>query len=158
MNKPLDAICLETSDNPEKKTRRSYTIQTKPSTLAKLGEFGENKSKTANVCGVPRQCLQEWVKEKEKLQEARTERQIAVRKRRHVKSSQDVSEKRGKFSELERRLVSWIKERRESPKTFSPASLQIWMKLPFGSTSQVPALTISGESNVFQTRLQEKKS
>ena len=70
--------------------RKSDSIATKFRVLSKYDKLRGNKSKTAKECGVSTQCVQDWVRDPESLQETKRERQIAVRKRRHAPSTHDL--------------------------------------------------------------------
>ena len=77
--------------------RKSYSIAKKLRVLSKYDELGGNKSKTAKECGVSRQCVQDCVRDRKSLQETKRERQIAVRKRRYVPSTDDSRKEGGSF-------------------------------------------------------------
>ena len=80
-----------------KSKRKSYTIETKLSVLRKLDEFQGNKSKTAKICGVPRQSVQDWAKEREKLQGIRDDRSLSVKRRRKIPLEKDDTKRRRVF-------------------------------------------------------------
>ena len=82
-------------DNSLARGRKSYGIATKLRVLSKCNELGGNTSKTAKGCGVSRQCAQDWVRDRESLQETKRDQQMAVRKRSHVPSMNDSRKERG---------------------------------------------------------------
>jgi transposase-like protein len=120
--------------------RISYTIAFKLRVLTKYDELGGNKSRTAKECGVSRQCVQDWVRDRESLEQTKKERQIAVRKRRHVPSTDQMRQERGKFPHLEERVVTWIKDLRQkgvtSAETASRGMLKLCMKNIFQTVSE----------------------
>ena len=104
--------------------RKSYSLGTKFEILRKYDELGGNKSKVAKLCGVSRQCLQDWVRDRERLEQARAERQVTVRKRRYLPSGEEAAKERAKFPRLEAEVVSWIKELRDKGVTVSGSAIQ----------------------------------
>ena len=52
--------------------RKSYTIE-KLAVLCKYDELGGNKARVARECGVSRQCVQDWVRDRQRLEQAREE-------------------------------------------------------------------------------------
>jgi transposase-like protein len=111
--------------------RISYTIAFKLRVLTKYDELGGNKSRTAKECGVSRQCVQDWVRDRESLEQTKKERQIAVRKRRHVPSTDQMRQERGKFPHLEERVVTWIKDLRQKGVTISGDSIKRYAKIVY---------------------------
>ena len=64
------------------KGRKSYTIQKKLDVLEMYEKLDGNVSHTAKCLGVPRSCVQDWVKHQDSFHEMKTGRRLSVRKRR----------------------------------------------------------------------------
>lgn len=92
---------------------RSYTIAFKLQALAKLDELNGNISATAKFFCIPRSCVQDWNKQRKKLENA-TGQDVEIRKRRNIPSDNEQRKKRAKFPEMENTLVKWIQEERNS--------------------------------------------
>lgn len=93
---------------------RSYTISFKLEVLAKLEELNGNISGTAKYYCIPRSCVQDWIKQKEKLTNTTARDDVEVRKRRNIPSDNEQRKKRAKFPEMEIILVDWIHEERKA--------------------------------------------
>ena len=104
--------------------RKSYTIETKLSVLRKLDKFQGNKSKTAKICRVPRQSVQDWAKEREKLQGIRDDRSLSVKRRRKIPLEKGDTKQRGVFPLMEDEVVAWIRDLRKKGVTVSGGMIQ----------------------------------
>ena len=67
--------------NATTKGRKSYTIQKKSEVLMRFAALEGNISKTVKECGVPRSCMQDWIKGQEHI-EMMKDKQVSSRKRR----------------------------------------------------------------------------
>ena len=75
-----------------------------------------------------RQCVQDWVKDRQRLEQAKDDRQTAVRKRRHVPRNADEVKGRGKYPHIEAEVVSWIADLRQKGVTVSGGSIKRYAK------------------------------
>jgi transposase-like protein len=107
------------TERPFSHGRKSYTIEFKLSVLRRVGEPGGNKKRAAEVCGVSRQCIQDWVRDREKFEVARKDRSVSVKKRRIILPDIDSSLNRAKYPRLEAEVIAWIKELRSKGVTVS---------------------------------------
>lgn len=93
---------------------RSYSIAFKLDVLKTLEELNGNISATARAHGIPRQCLQDWMKSEDQLRTCASLSDICIRKRRNVPSSEEKKKKRAKFPDMERELSAWITLQRKN--------------------------------------------
>lgn len=91
---------------------RSYSIDFKLDVLTRLEQLEGNISATARAFGIPRQCVQDWVKSQSKLRACADDTDVCIRKRRNMPSSEECKKKRAKFPDMEAELSSWICQQR----------------------------------------------
>lgn len=101
-----DVGCDESSCSV-KTGRKSYTIQKKTEVLARLAQCGGNLAKTARECGVPRRCIQDWVKAQDQIEAMKNDREISERKRRKFSATagSDGATSRARYPDLYRSAV-----------------------------------------------------
>jgi hypothetical protein len=88
-------------------------------------------AKAARDSRVPRECLQQWVKQREELQEMSAERQLSVRKRWYVVQDMEARLNRSHFPELEASLVDWLTALRRDGITVSGDCIKMQSKRLF---------------------------
>jgi hypothetical protein len=62
------------------------------------------------VCGVSRQCVQDWERDREKLERAKDDHQLSVKRRRFLPLDDNAARNRGKVSRLDEDIVKWIRD------------------------------------------------
>ena len=71
------------------------------------------------MCGVSRQCIQDWVRERENFEGVRKDRSVSVKKRRIILPDKDSSLNRAKCPRIETGVLAWIQELRSRGVTIS---------------------------------------
>lgn len=104
---------MDEGPTPARTHTCSYTISFKLDVLKKLSELHGNISATARFFCIPRSCVQDWLRQQDKLEACRTDDDLVIRKRRCIPSSEDTAKKRARCPAMEESLASWISEERK---------------------------------------------
>ena len=110
---------------PQPKSRKSYTVKRKLEAIAKYDENGGNVAKASRESNVTRGCLQQWLKQRDELDEMRQERKLSIRKQRKRSLDDTVAATRGEFPEIETRLVEWLASMRQDGVTVSGECIKL---------------------------------